>query len=199
MPIIPPGYAELSIPHRHSDLARPALVTMGLAISDVPDPSDVNAIVQTYWDEFFQVVGDSDVAIGPGTVRVGQDGGDSLAVLGTVTHTGATGTSAAVNVGQALLVHKHTARGGRRGRGRMFIPWVLEEINVNDVGVLATSTVTGMNSLLALWKTAAEALAWVDSFVLLHGAGESVPGLPNAILSLSADSMVGSQRRRLGR
>lgn len=205
MSIIPPGYAELVIPHRHPLLARSALITMGIQLNDVPDFAGVNFMQLAYTDNVFAVLGDSQVIVGPSYVRVGQDGGEALTVTGTATYTGSTGTSAAINAGQALLVHKLSSRGGRRGKGRMYVPWVIEEGNVDDVGRLAPSTLSGAQGVMDDFLTALNAVTEVDAMVLLHSpSGEGVanptpPGLPNVVNSLLVDAIVGSQRRRLGR
>ena len=186
------------IPFKHASLARVAVITYGLAINDAIVPSDVDF----QRAEFATNVGptiDNQVTIGPATMRVGQDGGEVLTVVGTTSSTGGRAGADSLNCGQAILVKKLTARGGRRGRGRCFIPWAVGDTDVNEVGALTPSVVTALQTAVNAWLTGVATPAKIDAMVVLHGNGNSLPGLPNTVTSLQVDPIVGSQRRRLGR
>jgi hypothetical protein len=202
--IIPPGFMEVIIPHKHALLAREALVTFAVQLTDVGDVAAVNEAMDKY-RLAFQSSMDNQVTVGPAEGRVGQDGGENLVVPGTTTWTGAVAAADSVNGGQALLVHKRTNRGGRRGRGRMYIPWVLQDNVVGETGVILPATVTAFNTVVEAFRTAIAASGYFDGLYLLHspsGPGVVNPtptGSPNAITSLSVDTIIGTQRRRLGR
>jgi len=97
----------------------------------------------------------------------------------------------------ACLVHKRTARGGRRGRGRLFLPWVLPEGLVAENGIITGSEQVLIQTAVSAWH--ADLSTRGVPMVLLHQAGASSEGPPDAVTSLSVDGMVSTQRRRLGR
>lgn len=107
------------------------------------------------------------------------------------TNTGSlTGESFPPNV--AFLVHKNTNLGGREGRGRMYVPGVAEGVASSN-GVLSGGTVSSWNTALGTMLLAA-ALSDVP-FYLLHASATS----PTAVQTLTIDSTVATQRRRLRR
>ena len=93
----------------------------------------------------------------------------------------------------AMLVKKGTSRGGRKGRGRMFVPGLPADY-VADTGFLAG--VQGVlndqfNTLMTGLKTDLNDA----ELVLLHS--EPGDGDPDVITSFTVDNMVATQRRRL--
>jgi hypothetical protein len=103
------------------------------------------------------------------------------------------GTSTAtVPINCATLLDKHTARGGRKGRGRCFLPPIWwSEANVDSLGN-ATSTV--QSSAQALWASALTALLASDTPpVLLHSDGST----PDPITSWDVKALMATQRRRM--
>lgn len=94
----------------------------------------------------------------------------------------------------AFLMRKNTARGGRRGRGRCFLPpiWI-SEANVGVEGIISSASLTPVN---VLWSAVLTALATASiPAVLLHDDGST----PDVITSWFIDSVVATQRRRLRR
>lgn len=94
-----------------------------------------------------------------------------------------------------LLVHKRTGYIGRRSRGRMYVPWVLDEGSLNEVGTVTPAA-------LAVRQNA------FSSFLsLIAGRGlpmhlchsEPTSGTPLEVTELVCDPIVGSQRRRVRR
>lgn len=111
----------------------------------------------------------------------------------------------------SFLVHKNTADGGRRGRGRAFIPGV-PEASVDDSGVVAGAVITAISSALTSFRTTLEAsdlplfLEHDRSYTWIIDGGQPrrVPSgpaapVPTPITTLSLDSRVATQRRRLRR
>lgn len=92
----------------------------------------------------------------------------------------------------AVLVKKNTAAGGRRNRGRMFLPAVaLQGSDVLPSGFLATGEQAARQTQVS---DALAAMLAADIFpVLLHSDG----GTPTAIVSLAVASQVATQRRRM--
>lgn len=198
MTIIPPGFAQVSLPFQHASLNRRAFCVFGLELAGLVDPFDIANAVVSLWDDTMGVHNDTDVTFGPAEVTVGQDGGEPITGVGNLALLGNSAYPDSLNGGQAVLLRKGTARGGRRGRGRMFVPWAIADAEVNEIGILDTTAVSGRqtsaNAFLA-------GLADDDlgGMVLLHDVGISTPGDPTPVTSLIVDRLVGSQRRRLAR
>lgn len=201
--VVPPGFAAVSLPLQHQLLARTAYITYGIDVGDIAGASiaaankQVANFVDSWGDEL-----DDQVVVGPAILRIGQDGGDPLSVEGTETGTGDE-SSAMLPPNCALLMKKSSNLGGRRGRGRCYIPWVVQEAAANDVGIIDPASLLVRNADADSWLAA---LAAPDGgtpatpMVLLHSTSEisSTPA-PSLVIGVSCDSMIGTQRRRLGR
>jgi hypothetical protein len=103
---------------------------------------------------------------------------------------GVGGQSAPPNV--AYLIHKATALGGRRGRGRMFLPGVADT-DVGTSGELIGEKAATLNSSLFAFGGALT-LAGYPLAVLHEGAFP-----PTLVTQLICDGRVATQRRRLRR
>lgn len=203
--IIPPGFASVAIPIRHTSLARSAIVTFGVDSTNWPgDYVDMCDRIAADFDSVWSVTMDTEVSLGPVQAAIGQDGSENLSVEGTFTWTG-DNASASLPPNSNLLIRKITTRGGRRGRGRLFIPWLLGEGSVDDVGLIAGATVTANQGRANDWLDAMNLDPGATPMVVLHSpSAEDVEnptatGAPNVVTSLVVDSLIGSQRRRLGR
>jgi hypothetical protein len=193
--ILPPGFGEVVVPFTHEGLGRSSVITFGIQPGGLalPDPS---ANVQASIDEFIVPTLDTNVSAGPVEVRVGQDGGEPITYFADHSTVGTKSTNS-LAANSALLVKKLTARGGKRGRGRMFFPWVLGEDEVDEIGVVAPSVVTSLQAGFNDWLDDLETR--FVPMVLLHSSGISAPGSPNTVTRLVVDRLIGTQRRRLGR
>lgn len=194
---IPPGYADVSIRLTNSAMQRPAFITFGIDPSGTNPDSIAGEVYGSFTTAgaFFSRL-DSGVTIGPVTVRLGQDGGEALIGVSDVTSAGgATLASPPPNV--AVLVHKRTNRGGRRGRGRWFLPWYLTETDVDEAGQILTAAVTPIQAALTL--TLNNLSAQGNPMVILHEPGLTSAGVPDVVHTLTVDRLVATQRRRLGR
>lgn len=101
----------------------------------------------------------------------------------------------------ALLVRKNTLLGGRRNRGRMFVPGILPDGQVDNVGVIGTSVVNGLqvqfNNFLEDLRGEGEAGDEPIRPVILHNFKAGAPLDPTPITSLTVQSVIATQRRRL--
>jgi len=93
----------------------------------------------------------------------------------------------------ALLVRKVSSTSGRRGRGRMFLPYSLPDAAVNQVGVIDGTSLGVRQSALNDWLTAMTTADY--PLVILHNNAST----PSTVTALQVDSMIGVQKRRLGR
>lgn len=202
--IIPEGFALVEIPHTHPLIARQAVVTFGVNLTGTPTATQANALLAAYQSAFASTL-DIQVSVGPVTMRVGSASGENLVISGNTTFLGTSNRPDSLNPGQAVLMHKRTARGGRRGRGRMYLPWAIGDDSVDEAGRLSSGSVTAFNTRGSDFLTNISNVAEVDDMYLLHGESSpdaenpTTPGAPNEVTSLTVDPIVGSQRRRLGR
>jgi hypothetical protein len=92
----------------------------------------------------------------------------------------------------ALLLNKRTNLGGRKGRGRCFLPG-LSEGQVGADGMLAGSPSVIIAAAELFWEQMTVGTPLTDP-VLLH-SDETTP--PSPIVAFDASSQVATQRRRL--
>lgn len=195
--LIPVNSAAVTVPLKHSALARSAVITFGVNTNSDSNGQDMVNILQANVATFLNGLVDSEVTIGPTVMRrnEGVASEPHVYVAASTNVGGRSGESQPPNV--ALLIHKVTGRGGRAGRGRMFIPWGLAESEVVDVGTLTSAAVTKVNTALAAFIDEMEG----DDLPLLlfHNEGTAGGDEPNQITSMRCDPRVGTQRRRMGR
>lgn len=194
--IIPTGFAQVLIPIRHIGEQRAAAITFGVdaTVAGDVDAAKVNDIQLAFTDNFPL---DSDVSIGPSLARVGTGGGEALTVEGSLVEQG-TASGSTIPSNCAVLMRKVTARGGRRGKGRFFVPWLLGEGDVDEVGTVSSVVRESISSAGAAML--ADLLLAECPMVLLHSSGgDTPPGDPTGVTNLVCDSRIGTQRRRLRR
>lgn len=104
-------------------------------------------------------------------------------------------TGGAVPSNCAVLIAKQTGLGGRRNKGRMYIPPVWpNESAVSARGVLTT---TDAGTLATRWNQFRTACATAGlPWVLLHS---EVPFTPTPITALTVSTQMATQRRRMRR
>lgn len=112
------------------------------------------------------------------------------------------GTSnvASVPSNVARIFRLRTALVGRTYRGRIYLPWAVNESLVSEVGVLSTPAVTAGNIAVNSWINNVINDADLDGLFLLHSppkGGGPAPA-PTLITSGVSAPVVGTQRRRLG-
>jgi hypothetical protein len=201
---IPPGYAGFTVRLSHASVSRPAYITGGVEIV-TPPVTSVAVVLETIFagagSDFAELM-DFDVTIGPVTAYIGQDGGESIVQSGTLTRNGGVATTSLPG-NCAVLVHKRTARGGRRGRGRWFIPWTIGESNVDEAGKITPANVTQlqteMTALLGDFDSIGLPLVVLHEPSAPDAENPTTAGLPNRVTQLVVDPLIATQRRRLGR
>jgi|SRR5687767_9892867 len=196
--IIPPGFAHVRHLFEADGKADRVNVTHGLRLAaGVTDPALVASEILADWIGAFTAANlDSNWAHAGVAVTLGSDGGDGPShELLTRTAGSRAGESAPIN--WAVLVRKQSALGGRRNRGRMFLPsgYVLDT-EVTELGGLAGARQTTLQGLSNGFLTAIEAGVTYDRMVILH---ETAPSTPTVVTSLSVQSLGATQRRRMRR
>lgn len=192
-----PGYASVSVQMFHSGSTRPAYITFGVDTART-DPtlvaSDVQAAINAAGS--LKTIIDSNVTLTQVRASLGTDG--TVDNVGQVTFSIA-GTNSITSLPPncALLVHKVTPRGGRRGRGRLFIPWSVAVVSVDEAGIITAAVVTTLNTAVMAFRAALVTNG--ASMVILHDPGLTPQGAPDLVTSMSVDPLISTQRRRLGR
>jgi len=192
-----PGYGDVTVGLRHALMSRHAAITFGIQPS-ATDPIAVagKVALAVTGATGVEAMLDNDVTITTIRVSLGTDGSEDI--VGEIAMNSiCDGVFAAPPPNVAVLVHKRSTRGGRRGRGRLFLPWAMSEGDVDEVGNLATARVTQLQNLCNSF------LAGLQSqdvpMVILHNPGKTAMGAPNVVTSLTVDRLIATQRRRLGR
>jgi len=102
------------------------------------------------------------------------------------------GTPLTINT--CILAKKITARGGRNGRGRFYLPGgFCPEANVDEIGQIQTSNHAALQGMMSAWLTEANSNS-VPPY-LLHSDATA----PDALTSIVVERIVATQRRRLRR
>lgn len=104
-----------------------------------------------------------------------------------------TGSASSAPPNCAVLISKQTAAGGRRNRGRMFIPPLFpSEATIGPDGVIAG---IDLEALQGIWTVFLGRLLTADyAPMLYHQTGDQTP---TAITGLLVNGLIATQRRRL--
>lgn len=198
---LPVGFGQWTLPFRLIGDLEEMVITCGFVDGDGTDaPNDVatsitNALLSKA--SFAASSISNQYSMGPGRVTVNR-------ALGTFEGTGSitrTGTASLTTLPHncAILIRKNTARGGRRGKGRMYVPpFMVAESNITPAGVVFSTAVDTLTSEFNSWL--AECSALNLQLVLLHGdSPESATPGPDPILAFTCQSVIATQRTRLRR
>lgn len=190
MPVIPVGYAQITYEFGGTALPSGAAMTMGCAIDGSFSGPTAAAAARTALMANLGAYISSNVTLLSTTIKVGptETGPfftDSTSVAGT-------GSATTVPPNVAVLVNKVTASGGRKGRGRMFVPGIPEQ-DVNPNGTYATGVAAAWNTKLEDYR---DDLIFAELIpVVLHN--DATP--PTAITALVLAPLVGTIKQRLRR
>jgi hypothetical protein len=125
------------------------------------------------------------------SLRLSADADPVLGVAGVNVNGTSAGETSPPNV--AILVHKRTDFGGRRGQGRCYIPGgYLSDPSVGNTGAITTGALATLNTNINGFRTKIETAG--GRLVLLH---ESESILPRNIIGVDVDAVIATQRRRL--
>lgn len=190
--VIPPGYGHVDISLRHEAYQRDAHVTFGVAGAGA-NVEDVAGEVGTAFSTTMTAQLDSQVRMRLVEVTIGQDGGDPIVISEVWNLVGGT-SGASVPPALAVGISKRTMFGGRRNSGRMFMPWWLQENQVDEVGVIIPAAVSARQTAVTQFLSVLEA----DGFpmVLLHRTGNTPVPSPTPVTSLQVDPVISTQVRR---
>lgn len=190
---IPAGFASVLIPLHHSLMSRSAAITFGVDVSASTGThvATCNEVLTSFSNTFGAVL-DFNVTAGPAHLGFGQDDGSVIQEVGTNPWTlGVTQVSTPPAI--AVLVRKSTATGGKRGRGRFYLPWCLATTSVDEAGNVSSAALTNLQTKASAFLADLAAGPSPQPMVLLHQVGSSTP---SPVTSLTVAGQVATQRRR---
>lgn len=207
-PLIDAGVCLVAQPLQRSDMSRRALVTFSLLADATPSLAEAQTAVnqfQTVFNLRLAPLFDTEVTIGPPYLRMG-DGTDTP-FEATATGTAAVGTNSGtfVNPQAAVLAKKVTGVAGRNNRGRTYYPFCIDNTLISENGTLDNTLVASFDTQLGLFLDglASDNIPMIVTHKIIdHGV------TPPAVIRIEAgppvtsylcETMVATQRRRLGR
>ncbi len=200
MPLdIPIGFAHVVHSLRLVGDNEPMAVTFGVELSpDVPlAPNSVANDLHNAFGQSWQATLGNPYKLVQTEIRFpsGDQGGFGLGIF--------VGDFAMANAGSflpqncAYLIHKRSGLGGRRHRGRCYMPGV-NDVLIDDKGLLNGTALTGVGNASEAWRIAIEAVGGVDRMVILHTIPVGgVVTAPTPVTVLNVDPVIATQRRRL--
>lgn len=208
---IPEGFAQVTHLFVGANCPEGAAVTYGLNVDLVVDPQNNCDVIHASFGA--DIVGanlTADVTLQETQIKYGPtESGPTFVTSAPLNGSGAINTSMAPNT--AYLCNKVTASGGRRGRGRFFLPGVFDGA-VDDSGIVAPATVaqiqTGLDGLMDTLVAEATPMVLLHSptytWVIFNNQprrvySDDVPPAPSLVTALVATSKVATQRNRLRR
>lgn len=188
--IIPLGYAH--VVHKFTGQQAPfgAAVTYGVELPVAADGQEVAADLDAAFGTNFLKQMNAGITLDSTTVKFGPNSTGPQYVVSNPRPGLNSGEGEAPSV--SVLVRKTTSVGGRTGRGRMYLPGVMDS-QVNTNGTLPFATVSALQANADDFYAALVALEL--PMVLLHSAVSS----PTPVNSLEVDGRAATQRRRLRR
>lgn len=185
MPLnIPTGYYEVSMHHSLTGSLRLGVVTCGFQYTGSAFGADSDELADLWasqvmpelnnqWHYFLCRFRDA-----TGTVKERSE------------TTAGSATAAPTTPNVAFLAQKLTGLGGRKNRGRMYIPGVSED-NVDGVGNVTSGKVASLDAALGVYV--ADAASFHFTPVILHNSLTA----PTPFTGFSVSGLAATQRRRL--
>lgn len=197
--VIPGGYALASVTVVGTDGTSPFVTTCGINYNTVPglDLTDAaNQVFQAYVQAFGALTFNN-YTIQKASVFVTGEGGSGSVDSNVAPFQGLRVGPRQEPIAMALIMRKNTAQFGRTGRGRMFIPGVLDEGNVTPSGSIEPATVGDFTAAGSVFFEQLADLpdAPVQPF-LLHNEGSPITA-PTPITSFTPAPLVGWIRKRI--
>jgi hypothetical protein len=190
--IIPVGFAEVSFVWVGTGLPTGAMCSFGIENDTDAPAATIADVARTHYDTHIQPVCPVDITLLEVQAKKGPNATGADATLNAGLVGGGDITPVIPNM--AALVKKNTNLGGRRGRGRMYLPFVTEGMHTSG-GVLDPAAVTNLTDQMEDFRNAMETSAL--PLVLLHA--DQINFAPTTITSLAAQGVAATQRRRLRR
>lgn len=196
---IGPGDGQVAMVFRCAGDQDPWLTTFGISCPDAEDTAGRNQAatrIQSAWVDNLLPSMDTDVTLVSIDITWGTDE-ENLIVSYPVNLDGGFGGSY-LPQNCALHVKKITGFGGRKHKGRMFVPGMLPENKVDNVGNIDGAYADALQGLFVTFKADLEAVsAGVESQCLMVLFHNTVAPIKDEIEFLQVDGVISTQRRRL--
>lgn len=186
--IIPAGYSHIQHFFDGVGLPNGAAVTYGISGFGTEGPEEAASEMHTVFADRWLPVLSNNIRLVETRAKAGPNETGPFATW-TEPLPGE-GTGPVVPPNTCLLVEKRTELGGRSGRGRCYIPGLLEA-SVDDGGNINPGDLAGWNVLAQDWLDDIEAITL--GMFLFHSASSD----PTRVTNLAVDPVVATQRRRL--
>lgn len=191
MPTVPIGCVDMWLKFAMAGDPEPMWTSLAYRVEEPPF-THANAVALTaHLVGELKLTMSSEITLLGAVFRIGSDGADiidevSFNIQGVV-------TVASLPNNTAVLVRKVTALGGRRGRGRMFIPGANRDSCTGN-GALIPDAFAGWATAIEAFTDGIPAGANVSNPVLLH---QSAPFDATDVVTLQLQHQVATQRRRM--
>ena len=202
--VIPPGFAHVAVEHRADGDPDPWYCTFGIDTSDAGAAyPDIALKIINAWAVSWENIIGTFVTFSGVQLTVGQDGAEELRLYFPFDTFEGLNTSQKLPQNCAMLIKKQTLLGGRRNRGRMFIPGAVDEDQVSNTGVINSPKVTEWGNAAQLFVDNLADPAYLFGaqaaipMVLLHSTGNTPTGDPTPVAFATCDNVISTQRRRL--
>ena len=193
---IPTGYGSAAFIFSSVSGTAPFVTTCGVDLSAAGGDFVAAAdSIFNIWKANILPIQDSGLTLDRVTLAVGQDGpGGSV----DSTETPSPGLNSVTSTPFAVgaIMRKVTNRLGRPGRGRMFVPGLVSNSQVDEAGTILPARQAALNAAFEEFRLDMFTLGTPNTqCVLLHGEG--VTGPPEPIQAFSCSDLVGIIRGRI--
>jgi hypothetical protein len=194
VPFIPPTYANATFVIQRAGDLDPYTTSLGVSYTGPWSNANADSLAASLRTAALPNLSAADTL-----VSIDWAYNDVNGVLAYSSALGSAGTGATlvstIPQNSAALIVKRTSTPGRKGRGRMYWPYV-GEVDTDGIGALNPAAVTRYQTMTTAWVAAITSAATFDQPVLFHTLSSPAP---SPITSFSCSPVVASQRRRLRR
>lgn len=195
---IPPGFGQAAFVLTGSVGTPDFITTIGVDLTEVGGDyvAAANGCFHAYATAFMGTTSDS-LTLEQCLLTVGQDGFGNGSVSSSLAPVSGGDSGDQVPINLAVILQKHTADLGRRGRGRMFLPGLANQSQVLEDGHLTTAAQTGFTAAAADFLLYLRTDADTGGYpamepVLLHSTGAPTP-----LLAPTISPIIGVIRKRV--
>ena len=192
--VIPDGFAQVTFFMSGAGAPTGAACTLGVYNPGDDNASQIAANVGGAWEDNIMPEICNDITFTSCRAKRGPTETGAFADVAFSTAGTLAGACVAPNL--AILVTLETSLGGRRGRGRFYVPGA-QESDVDEAGNLSNTRVGLMNAALAGFQ--GDILTAGYGVVVLHSDGKSALPSPTSVDQFSTATLMATQRRRMRR